>query len=208
MYQLYSIPGSCSSGIHVLLNQLQQPVDIIKREDVDQYTDLVPTNQVPALQDGNVLLTEGASIVLHLLKKHGPDGDAMDSEFRQWLMFNYATLHPSYSKLFTVADAMPEGNQKHALMQVLAKRVVELWAIVDARLSDRDCMYGSSLTIIDYLLALYVRWGNVFPSLNIPVGENVLRLVNCVAEQPEFNTALVREGVEYRIPNNAYSRQH
>ncbi len=207
MYQLYSIAGSCSTGIHALLNQLQQPVEIIERDDVDDYSALVATNQVPALKNGDQLLTEGAAIVLQLLERHGSGSEANDGEFRQWLMFNYATLHPAYSKLFTVNSVMAEGEEKQALLQTLANRVAKLWQIVDQRLAQRETMYGTmlsdSLGIIDYLLAVYVRWGNAFPTLSIPVGENVLQLVDRVVELPAFAAAFEREGLAYTIPANA-----
>lgn len=203
MYQLYSIPGSCSTGIHVLLNKLQLPVEIIKRDDVEHYAALVPTNQVPALRDEQHLLTEGAAIVLHLLDKHGSEENSDTIEFNQWLMFNYATLHPAYSKLFTISGVMPESDEKLVLLQTLADRIAKLWEIVDQRLENRDSMYGDHLGILDYLLAIYVRWGNAFPAVNLPVGENVLRLVSRVVELPEFSVAFEREGLAYSVPANA-----
>lgn len=70
MYTLYTIPGSCSTGIHTLLNALNIPVKIINRDDVENYQEIVPTNQVPALKDGELLLTEGAAIAQYLMEKH------------------------------------------------------------------------------------------------------------------------------------------
>ncbi len=49
MYTVYTIPGSCSSGIVVLLEKLQVEYTAVKREDVPNYSEIVPTNQVPAL---------------------------------------------------------------------------------------------------------------------------------------------------------------
>ena len=102
MYTLYTIPGSCSSGITVLLEKLQLEYTPVKREDVPNYSDIVPTNQVPALKspDGQII-TEGAAIVLYLLEKHNspmlPADLSRKAEFLRWLMFDYATLHPAYA---------------------------------------------------------------------------------------------------------------
>ena len=74
MYQLYTIPASCSTGIYAFLKSLNLPFKAIKREDSPNYQALVPTNQVPALQDEELLITEGAAIVLHLLDKHNISG--------------------------------------------------------------------------------------------------------------------------------------
>lgn len=213
MYKLYSIAGSCSTGIHVLMRKLGQPVEIVMRSEIDDYAQLVPTNQVPALQSGDRLLTEGASIALYLLERHGelPQEVEARSELRQWLMFNYATLHPAYSKLFTVGGTMADGPEKNALMQVLAERVSELWQIVEARLLARSqaehnsaqqnrtgqtYVFGDQPSLIDYLLAVYSRWGDNFPTLNIELGEHTQRLIAHVMQLPEFVTAAEAEGIE------------
>lgn len=205
MYTLYTIPGTCSTGIHVMLNQLDIPVEIVKRDDVENYQALVATNQVPALQTEQGLLTEGSAIVLYLLAKHNVNiEDFSDNhEFNQWLMFNYATLHPSYSKMFTTWQVMEDGEAKQRYLAQLAERVVNMWQIVDRRLADREFIFGDKVSVIDYLLAIYVSWGNVFPQLAIPVGENTLRMVRKVKLLPEFVRAYQKEGGEFNIPANA-----
>ncbi|MGJ8693041.1 MAG: glutathione S-transferase family protein [Thalassotalea sp.] len=206
MYQLYTIPGTCSTGIHVLLNKLEIPFEVIKRDDVPNYQSIVPTNQVPALQDQDRLITEGAAIVLHLLAKHPlPHKNTwQEDEFNQWLMFNYATLHPAYSKLFSLLHVTEDARVIENLMKIFAEKLAGTWKIIDDRLAKQTYMVGDEASIIDYLLAVYVRWGNVFPSLSIPVGKNVLRLVNEIKELPEFTKAFAAEGCEYKIPDNAY----
>lgn len=205
MYKLYTITGSCSTGIHILLNKLDIPVDVIKRDDVPNYQSLVPTNQVPALQLQEHLITEGAAIVLHLFKQHGnPYKNVTEEEFIQWLMFNYATLHPAYSKLFAVLNSMNDSTEKQTLMESFADKLIQTWKIVDARLAKQPYMLGDTPSIVDYLLAIYLGWGKVFPSLSIPVGEHVLRVVNEVMLLPEFIKAFDVEGGKYQIPHNAY----
>lgn len=205
MYTLYSMAGSCSTGIHTLLNALNEPVKIIPRSEVENYQAIVPTNQVPALQDGDELLTEGAAIVLYLLDKHQVDlnkfGGATD--FRQWLMFCYATLHPAYSKLFTVLGGMDDSKAKQAFYQVLADKTEQLWAIIEKRLETNTYIMGDTPCIIDYLMAIYASWGNVFPELTIKLGSNIKRLLNQVAQLPEFTLAYEKEGATFSIPVNS-----
>lgn len=206
MYKLYTIPGSCSTGIHILLNKLEIPVEVIKRDDVANYQKIVPTNQVPALQDQEQLLTEGAAIVLHLFEQHGHPYKTEKKEgvFNQWLMFNYATLHPAYSKLFAVLKTMSESEDKQKLMESFAVKLTDIWKIVDSRLATQPYILGDEPSIIDYLLTIYVGWGNVFTHLAIPVGKNVLRVADEVKILPEFVQAFEVEGGQYQIPSNAY----
>ena len=203
MYNLYSIAGSCSTGIHVLLNKLDVPVKIVMRDKVEDYSKLVPTNQVPALATDNGVITEGAAIALYLLENHGAATLTENETFMQWLMFNYATLHPAYGKLFSVSGLIDDEKSKQRVLQALADKVASLWAIVDTHLEGKEFMVNNEPTLIDYLLAVYVRWGNVFPSLSIPVGNNVVALVERVQELPEFREAFKSEGTVYSLPDNA-----
>ncbi|MEH6519303.1 MAG: glutathione S-transferase family protein [Halioglobus sp.] len=203
MYRLYSIPGSCSTGIHVLLNKLGKAVEIVNRDDVPDYAKKVPTNQVPALEDGNELLTEGAAIALYLMEKHGvaPLPGKETQEFRQWLLFNYSTLHATYSKLFMVGvHSAPEDVQSRtALISHVAERLSTLWQIVETHLEGREFVVGDSPTVIDYLLAIYANWGNSVPEAKIFIGPNTRRLIETVIQLPEFTQAIEREGIEYRM---------
>jgi len=203
MYRLYNIPGSCSTGIHVLLNKLGQDVEIINRDDVPDYAALVPTNQVPALVADRELLTEGAAIVMHLLERHDATQRTGQElrEFRQWLLFNYATLHATYSKLFMagVQNVVTHPESRTTLIEHIAARLSTLWAIVEARLEDRDTMVGSDHTVIDYLLAIYANWNNAVPEADIQIGPRTRALIARVVELPEFSQALAREGIEYRL---------
>lgn len=204
MYRLYSIPGSCSTGIHVLLNRLGQDVEIVDRASVPDYAALVSTNQVPALVAGDELLTEGAAIVFHLLETHGglPASPEEVRQFRQWLLFDYATIHATYSKLFMVgtADLVTHAESRQALIDHVAERISTLWSIVEARLEGRSWIVGDAPTVIDYLLAIYVNWGNAVPEARIELGPRTRDLVARVVDLPEFRQALEREGIEHRLP--------
>lgn len=204
MYKLYSIAGTCSTAITVLLNKLEQPFTVVQRNDVADYSALVPTNQVPALEDGSLFLTEGAAIVLYLLEKHHNNmlpQDANDkAEFYRWLMFNYATLHPGHSKIYALRRiADPTAGEIKTLMQKLGDNVSALWSIVNERLATREFMVGDSPTVIDYLITLYTGWWQYSPTVDITRGEHVLRLAKHISALPEFLTAFEQENSAFKI---------
>ncbi len=204
MYKLYSIPGTCSTGIVALLKKLEQPVEIIHRDDVPDYaTRINAANQVPILDDDGVLIREGAAIVLYLLEKHGSpwlSGDQTDkADFQQWLMFNYATLHPAYGRIFTVAKIMEEGDAKAQLLQQLADKVSGTWKLLNERLETRNFVVGDEATIIDYLIVIYSNWNQAFPQLKIILGKNVERLVDEVSALAEIQAAYEAENIQPEI---------
>ena len=204
MYKLYSIPGTCSTGIVALLKKLGQPAEIINRDDVPDYaTRINATNQVPILEDDGFLIREGAAIALYLLEKHDSPwlkGDrAGKTEFQQWLMFNYATLHPAYGRIFTVAKTMTEGDAKAKLLQQLADKVSDTWQILNERLEGRNFVVGDEATIIDYLVVIYSSWNHAFPQLKIALGKNVEHLVKNVSTLPEVQAAYEAENIRLKV---------
>lgn len=206
MYTLYTIPGSCSSGIVVLLEKLQLEYKTVKREDVEKYTDIVPTNQVPALltDDGQVI-TEGAAIALYLLEKHNssmlPEDLGQKAEFLRWLMFDYATLHPAYGKMFAIQfRTQLDDDAKKDVLGQLAESVSFLWAILDRELAEKKFITGEQPTIVDYLATIYSSWAKNFPDVTINLGANVERLINEVSALPEFQAGYKKEDIEFTKP--------
>ena len=206
MYTLYTLPGSCSTGIAVLLEKLGVPYQLIKRNDVTDYQKIVPTNQVPALksEDGRVL-TEGAAIALYLLEKHDntmlPRDIEARSEFYQWLNFDYSTLHPAYGRIFAIAyKAKLSDEVKAEILQPLADSVSSLWAILDKRLETRKFILGAQPTHADYMAAVYSSWNAGFANIKIEMGINVNRFISDVASLPEFIAAYEKEQIEFKKP--------
>ncbi len=203
MYTLYTIPGSCSSGITVLLEKLQLEYTPVKREDVANYSDIVPTNQVPALKlpDGQII-TEGAAIVLYLLEKHNapmlPADLSKKAEFLRWLMFDYATLHPAYGRMFAIQKkTQMDENEKISVLKQFAVYTSSLWAILDKELEQKQFISGDQPTIVDYLATIYSSWGKSFQGIKITLGKNVERVVDQVSALPEFQAGYKKEGLEF-----------
>ena len=160
---------------------------------------------MPAIktQDGKVI-TEGAAIALYLLEKHGKELLPADiderAEFYQWLNFDYATLHPAYSKLFTIAFKVElDDATKANLLQQLADKVSDVWTILDKRLADQKFILGDSPTHADYMATIYTSWNNYFPDTKITLGENVKRFVADVQALPEFQAGYASDQAEFTV---------
>lgn len=204
MYTLYTIPGTCSTGIAVLMEKLGVNYKSVKRDDVPNYTAIVPTNQVPALKtkDGKVI-TEGGAIALYLLEKHGKGLLSSNlearAEFYQWLNFDYATLHPAYSKLFATAwNPSLTDKTKAQIMQEFGDKLSGLWTILDKRLANQKFILGNEPCHVDYMAALYTSWNNFFPNTKITLGENVKRFVKDVQALPEFKAGYAADGAKFK----------
>ncbi|WP_062270742.1 glutathione S-transferase family protein [Endozoicomonas arenosclerae] len=198
MYTLYTISGSCSTAIAILLEKLGMDYEVIHRDDVENYQDISPTHQVPALKHGDKIITEGAAIILYLLEQHPNEmlpRNAQDrADFYQALMFNVANLHPAYSRVLSACKYIPESEAKEAYLMTLGKNVSQLWTIIDKKLEHKDYMIGDAPTAIDYLIALYINWGPAYmPRAKIDIGKNIHRLAQHISTLPEYKAALKKE---------------
>jgi len=200
MYKLYSMAGSCSLGVHVFLNELGQDFELIPHGD-EEFKKRVPFGSVPVLQDGDLVLQEGASIMQYLAEKHASDllpasGDAKWKAF-DWMMIANATVHANYAKLFAVANMMEDSAEKVALMETLAEKISATWKTVDDQLAKTRFVAGDNVTIADIWLSVYANWGGYFP-VKITLGDNVERMIREVIARPAYQKALATEEVDYK----------
>jgi glutathione S-transferase len=195
MYQLYFMPNACSLATQVILRELQQPFTLIRRDQVQNYTDLDPANQVPLLRTDKQSISEGAAIILFLLQQHPnrwTDGKWPDLGQLQDLLFANATMHPAYGKLFFLAGAEMNPDDKNNLLQNAARRINTLWQVVEQRLQHQPFLAGSAAGVADILLTVYQRWDQFF-DLPIVQGPLTQKMLATVRALPSFEAALAAE---------------
>jgi len=191
MYDLYFSPGTCALATQVVLTELKQPVNAINVQSLSNFMDVNPVAAVPALRDGDLVLTEGAAILLHLLDKHPnqlmpTEGKARALAIRD-MMFANATMHPAYGRLFFIAQNLPEEQQSEALVAA-AQDINRLWGIVDQRLEQQPFLGGESHSVADILLTVYSDWGAYFP-VEIKTGASSARMIAAIKQLTSYQVA-------------------
>ena len=220
MYTLYYSPSACSLATQVVLHELGQTVEIKNVQQLDNFKAINPVGAVPVLVDHSLsnteegytdkTLTEGAAIILYLLNKHKNTLLSAQGYARQQgienLMFANATMHPSYSRLFFIAqhigdESIHDKKIKQAAFDTAAESINYLWQVVEQKLvaleNDEKFLGGSFLggkkpSAADILLAVYSRWGASFP-VEITLGPKVQKMLAAVFTLPSFEKALAAE---------------
>lgn len=202
MYKLYYSPGACSMAVHVLLNELGQPVTLVNVADGDARQELLkinPRGQVPTLVDDGQVIREGAAIILHLLGKHSnallPESGKERASALEWLMFANATLHPAYARGFFALKNF-EGETQKKVLDIAVQQINKLWEEVESRLTDYPYLAGKQLTAADVLLTVIANWSGKFNGIKI--GEKAKALFRKVIALPSYQKALKTEAVEYK----------
>ena len=115
--KLYTKPGACSTADHIALQWTGGPfeVEILSREAMKapEYLAINPTGTVPAIVDGDFVLTQNAAIMGYIADTFpaaglGGDGSARQrAEAARWLSFVNSDLHPAFTRCSTRAPSTP-----------------------------------------------------------------------------------------------------
>lgn len=196
MYTLYYLPHTCSMATHTVLNILKQPVELVRKDRAADFLNTNPANVVPALQNGDTVVTEGAAILLYLLDKHDNNllpksGRAREVAVENIMLAN-ASMHPAYGRLFFAAANIEDDKAKAAFFDAATNAINKLWQVVEGKLAGRKFLGGDTISAADILLSVYSRWGEYFP-VDIRIGANTQAMIERVLSSPEFKLALERE---------------
>lgn len=207
MYQLYYSPGACSMAVHVVLNELNQPVELINTSISDgknrspEFLKLNPRGQIPLLVDDGFAIREGGAIISYLLDKHQspmmPRSGKERAHALEWLMFANASMHPAYGKAFWINKSVTDPAAKEKLMKVACEQIEKLWQDVDAQLAKTPYVCGKDCSAADILLTVMANWAGWIPQ-PIALGANVKRMLKDVSNRPTYQKALKAEQVEYK----------
>jgi glutathione S-transferase len=206
MYTLYYSAGSCSTAIHVLLNEIGAPFTLENasipegKNRSPEFLKLNPRGQVPALVEDGKAMLEGAAILAYLADKHNsallPKDGWARAQALHWLMFANSTLHPAYSRCFWLMRSQ-EANKDVFLTQA-GEWVNRLWQDVENQLQNQPYVCGNECTLGDVLLTVIANWTPKIPH-PITIGPKTKAMFARVIARPSYQKVLATENVEYKM---------
>lgn len=170
--KFYMTPGSCSTGIHILLEELELPFEvyIVNLPDGDhlkpEYLALNPKVTIPTLvRDDGLVLTEFQAIAYWLARKYpkarllpgDPDGDARVIESMDYVV---GTIHgQGFTRIFTTENFTLNAAD-HAAVKARGQEIVEKgFAIINDALAGKDYVVDS-FSIADAALFYVEFWAD------------------------------------------------
>ncbi|NDJ57363.1 glutathione transferase GstA [Enterobacteriaceae bacterium 4M9] len=199
--KLYYKPGACSLSPHIVLRESGLDFTLVKvdlatklTESGDNYLDINPKGQVPALQlDDSTMLTEGVAIVQYIADKVpdrqllAPAGSLTRYHTLEWLNFIATELHKGFTPLFR-----PNTPEEY---KVIARETLEhKLGYVDDELNGKQWLMGLRFTIADAYLFTVLRWAL---AVKLDIGElkNIAQFMARMQERPAVKAALAAEGL-------------
>jgi glutathione S-transferase len=192
MLTLYFAPGASSMAPHIALNEIGEPfegrpVSFAKGEQRSAaFLAVNPEGKVPVLLIEGRRLTEVAAILFYLAKRFPaanllPAGDIeAEAQVISWMSFIAATVHPARARGLDYA--------------------MEIFALANARLGQRDWAIGRYSIADIHLFRLYWRFAN---SLKPPPGSlpNLESHHNRMMARPAVRRTIeVESAIGYTLP--------
>lgn len=165
--KLYSKPGACSTADHIALQWTGQPfeVELLDKDTLKApaFLAINPVGSVPAVVDGDFVLTQNAAIMGYIADTFPQAGLAGDgspkqrAEATRWLSFVNSDLHPAFSPLFGPGKFIGDEAQFDAVRAAAHKRLRGLFERADAQLADRPWLAGFR-SFADPYFYITLRW--------------------------------------------------
>lgn len=199
MLTLYFSPQSRATRALVLVHEMDlrdeislEPVSISRRDGTGgpDPRNPHPDKKVPALVDGDTLITESLAIFLYLTDKFpeagmGPVvGDPLRGPYLTWLAYYAGVIEPVY-------NALAAGQADNPVFQASFRGAPEVEArMIDTFADGRPYLLGDRVSAADLLVQSPYMW---FPD-GAPDDGNVKAWIDRVAARPSYAWALEFEG--------------
>jgi glutathione S-transferase len=129
-----------------------------------------PQGQIPALADGDVVLTESLAITLYIARKSGgplaPQSDLETAQMEQWALFAATSVEtPALEMFYPIAEGRDKTPEGSALIGVAAEKLRRPLGRLQAWLSVNPYLVGDRFTAADINTAECVRYAQGHPTL-------------------------------------------
>lgn len=144
-----------------------------------------PQGQIPAMQDGDLILTESLAIALYLARRYGgalgPQTDAEAALMEQWALFAATSVETPALEILQA----PEGSMGEAIVKVAAEKLRRPLARLNTHLAGRDWLLGDRFTVADINTAECLRYAQGHTALLAEFPE-VDRWLKACQSRPAF----------------------
>ncbi|MCI4679244.1 glutathione S-transferase N-terminal domain-containing protein [Rhodoblastus acidophilus] len=201
--KLYMTPGSCSTAIHIILEELEEIFEahIVNLPAGDQfkpdYLAINPKANIPALArpDGTVL-TEVPAIAFWLGKARGrgklwPKDIENETRALELMTFVAGSIHGhGFARFFAPGNFCPD-SAFHQSVKAQGRALVEkTFSIVDKALEGRTWVAGD-FSVADAVLFYVEFWAD---KVEIALPANLLRHYRAMLDRPAVSGVLREEG--------------
>jgi len=131
-----------------------------------EFLAINPAGRVPALTDGDVVLTESVAICLYLADKYpakqlAPDDVRQRAELHRWLLFTATELEQPLWRIARNTFLYPEQERQPKDVELARREFKQMAAVMEAHMKGREFVVGDTVTVGDFVLAYTLDWAHM-----------------------------------------------
>jgi glutathione S-transferase len=204
--KLYMTPGSCSTGIHILLEELDLPFEaylvnlLAGDQNRPDYLAINPKGTIPTLvRDDGSALTEFQAIAWWLARTYPrakllPDDAEGEARVLEAMAYAVGTIHmQGFTRIFTTDQYTSNEAEHEAVKQRGLAIVAKGYGILDGLLRGQEYVAGR-FSIADAALFYVEFWGD---KLKLELPDNCRAHYQSMLARPAVQRVLREEG--YRV---------
>jgi len=195
MATLYHAPNARSLRVLWTLEELGAKADVKTlpfppREKQPDYLKVNPTGAIPAMVDGDRVMTESLAICEYLAAKHGSSllvapGEPERVPFLEWLWYGESTLMTPLSRLGRVASLPVKGEAIDVVLADARESLLVRLKSLEQRLEGRDFLVAGRLTLADVSVGYPLHLIAVF-GIDMPLGTRTAAYRERLRTRPAF----------------------
>ncbi|MBB5018095.1 glutathione S-transferase [Chitinivorax tropicus] len=166
----------------------------------EPYLSINPAGKVPALVDGELVLTESAAIcnyLAHCAPQSGllpPEGTKERALVDRWSYFAMTEMDAPLWVMTKHTFIYPEDMRVPAIVTVAMGEFARAVGVLDKGLGEREFIVGDRFTVADVLLGHCLSWAKAF---QVPIeSERVMSYAKQLWSRPALARARERETVK------------
>ena len=130
-----------------------------------EYLAINPTGKIPALVDGDFVLTESVAIVLYLAEKYPQKGFVptdlkQRTQLNRWLLFVVTELEQPLWRIARNLFIYPEQQRVPADIEIAKGEFRQMAAVLEKHMQGREFVVGDRVSVGDFVTAYTLDWGN------------------------------------------------
>ncbi|WP_437924048.1 glutathione S-transferase family protein [Sorangium sp. So ce291] len=128
-----------------------------------EFLEINPAGKVPALVDGDLVLTESVAIVLYLAEKY-PDKGLLPADLQQraqvyrWLLFAATELEQPLWRIARHTSLYPKDQRLPAEVALAGNDFKAMAEVLEKHMQQRQFVVGDGLTVADIVMAYTLDW--------------------------------------------------
>jgi len=130
-----------------------------------EFLKVNPAGKVPALVDGDVVLTESVAIALYLAEKYPakkllPSDSRERAQLDRWLYFVMTELEQPLWRIVKHQSLYPPERRIPAEIENASRDFTEVAPVLETHMTGRDYLVGSRVSVGDFVTAYTLDWAN------------------------------------------------